>query len=155
MTGSPSRGKEAMMIRHFASIAEIVEDVPAAVAFYSDVLGLKLKEQMGDDYAVLILPGALHFGVWSRAHAALSIFGDRAAVDRVPLGFTMEFEVDDIDQAARQVQSAGTLIQPPHTEPWNQTTCRAIAPGGGVIGFAITPWARRMTQPPQASADES
>ena len=83
------------MIRHFAGVAEIVEDVNAALAFYRDTLGLEVKQQMGDDYAVVAVPGVLHFGIWNRGHAALSTFGSRDAADRIPLGFTIEFEVDD------------------------------------------------------------
>jgi catechol 2,3-dioxygenase-like lactoylglutathione lyase family enzyme len=140
------------MLRHLASVAEIVDDVPAAVAFYRDVLGLQVKDQMGDDYVVLVVPGLLHFGVWSRAHAAEAIYGDRGAAERVPLGYTLEFEVDDINQVPDRLKSGSRrLIQPPHQEPWNQTTCRGIAPGGGVIAFAVTPWARRLAQPPQAT----
>ena len=142
------------MVRHLASVAEIVDDVNAAVAFYRDTLGLEVKEQLGEDYAVLVVPGVLHFGVWSRAHAALSIYGERSAADRVPLGFTVEFEAEDIEQAARSVQSSECqLIQPPQKEPWNQTTCRAIGPGGGVLGFAITPWARRLAQAAKAESE--
>ena len=43
------------------------------------------------------------------------------------------------------------LVQPPHDEPWGQKTCRAIASGGGLIGFAVTPWARRLAQEVQAA----
>jgi len=60
------------MIRHFAGVAEIVDDVNATLAFYRDTLGLEVKQQMGDDYAVVVVPGVLHFGIWNRGHAALS-----------------------------------------------------------------------------------
>ena len=144
------------MVRHLAGVAEIVEDVPAAVAFYRDTLGFKIKQQMGDDYVVFEVPGILHFGVWSRAAAAEATFGDRAAADSVPLGYTLEFEVDDLDQTAADVDdSQCVLVQPPHTEPWGQKTCRAIAPGGGILGFAITPWARSLAQQVQAAPSDA
>jgi len=139
------------MIRHFAGLAEIVDDVPSALAFYRDTLGLAVKQQMGDDYAVVAVPGVLHFGIWSRAHAAESIFGDREAADSVPLGYTIEFEVESVDEAARALDaSAATLVQGPQTEPWGQKTCRAVALGGGVLGFAETPWARKLEQQVEA-----
>ena len=78
------------MIRHVAGMAEIVEDVPAALRFYRDVLGLEVKDQVADDYAILVVPGVLHFGVWNRGHAALSTFGSRDAAEKIALGFTME-----------------------------------------------------------------
>lgn len=139
------------MIRHFAGVAEIVEDVPAALAFYRDTLGLEVMQQMGDDYAVVAVPGVLHFGIWNRAHAAESIFGSRAAADSVPLGYTIEFEVNSVDEAASRLgDSAVTLIQSPQMEPWGQKSCRAVALGGGVLGFAETPWGRELQRPVEA-----
>ena len=135
------------MVRHVAGIAEIVEDWHAAVAFYRDVLGLEIKEQMEGAYAVASVPGVLHFGIWNRVHAAESVFGSREASDRVPLGFTLEFEVDDVDAAARQLAASGSqLVTPPKTEPWGQKSCRMFALGGGLLGFAETPWGRKISQ---------
>ena len=133
------------MIRHVAGLADVVEDVNAALAFYRDTLGLEVKEQDGDDYAVLVVPGVLHFGVWSRAHAAQCMFGDRAATDRVPLGYALEFEVDRVDETATHLKDNHWPVpQGPQTEPWNQNTCRVLSPGGGVLGFAETPWGRKL-----------
>ena len=143
------------MFRHLAGVAEIVDDFPAALAFYRDTLGFEVKQQMGDDYAIVVVPGVLHFGVWNRSHAAECTFGNRAEADRVPLGFTLELEVDQIDQAAERIAASGCpLVQPPREEPWGQTTCRALAPGGGLLGFAVTSWARWLAQPPQAAAGD-
>jgi catechol 2,3-dioxygenase-like lactoylglutathione lyase family enzyme len=139
------------MIRHFAGVAEIVEDVPAAVAFYRDALGVEVKQQLGDDYAVLAVPGVLHFGIWNRAHAAESIFGSRELADSVPLGYTIEFEVESVDEAARTLEeSAVTLVQGPQMEPWGQKSCRAVALGGNVLGFAETPWGRELKRQVEA-----
>ena len=139
------------MVRHLAGVAEIVEDVNAALAFYRDTLGFQVKDQMGDDYAVVVVPGILHFGIWNRAHAALATFGTRDAADRIPLGFTLEFEVDDVETAARQVAVAGLdVVQPPHMEPWGQKTTRAFAPSGALLGFAETPWGRTLKQQVEA-----
>jgi catechol 2,3-dioxygenase-like lactoylglutathione lyase family enzyme len=144
------------MVRHLAGVAEIVEDVPAAVAFYRDTLGFEIKQQQGDDYAVFAVPGILHFGVWSRSAAAQATFGDRAAADSIPLGYHIEFEVDDLNQTAEQIDASQcVLVQPPHEEPWGQKTTRAIGPGGGLIGFAVTPWARRLAQEVQAAQGDA
>jgi catechol 2,3-dioxygenase-like lactoylglutathione lyase family enzyme len=139
------------VIRHLAGVAEIVDNVPAAVAFYTSTLGLEIKQRMGDDYVVLSVPGILHFGIWSRAAAAEATFGDRAQADSIPLGFHLEFEVDDLDRAAAAIDSSPyVLVQPPRTEPWGQITCRAIALGGDLLGFAVTPWARSLSQQVEA-----
>lgn len=142
------------MLRHLAGVAEIVDDFPAALAVYRDTLGLEVKQQIGDDYAIVEMPGVLHFGVWNRAHAAESTYGSREEAHRVPLGFTLEFEVDEVGQAAEAIAAGGcNVVQGPHDEPWGQTTCRAIGLGGGLVGLAVTPWARRISQPVQATGD--
>ena len=144
------------MIRHLVSLAEIVEDVNRAVAFYRDTLGLEVKEQHGDDYAVIGIPGVLHFGVWNRAHAAQSTFGSRDQAARIPLGFSMEFEVDNIEDAAGQIEQSGyTISQQPRQEPWGQKTCRMMSLGGGLLGLAETPRARRITKQLEAGEEDA
>jgi len=146
------------MIRHFAGIAEIVEDVPQALAFYRDVLGFEVIQQMEDDYAMLSVPGVLHFGVWNRAHAAESTLGSRDRAGEIPLGFTIEFEVDDVNEATEKIETAGSkLFHGRREEPWGQISGRFASPGGGaIIGVAETPWGRKLAQnvvaekPPEA-----
>jgi len=148
--------KGQAMIRHVASVAEIVEDVNKAVAFYRDTLGLEVREQHGDDYAVIGVPGVLHFGVWDRAHAAESTLGSRDHADRIPLGFTLEFEVENVQEAAGQIEHSGWEIsQTPRQEPWGQKTCRLISPGGSLLGLAETPWARKITNQPEVAEGDA
>ena len=138
------------MVRHFASLAEIVEDFDAAVRFYEDVLGLEV-ERLSDGYANVTIPGALHFGVWSRAEAANATYGTPDAAERVPLGFTIGFEVDDVEEAEKRLADAGVdIVQHAKTEPWGQVTARFHTPGGALCEIAETPWARRITQPMSA-----
>ncbi len=135
------------MLRHVAGVAEIVDDVGEATAFYRDVLGMSVVKQEGPDYAVLAAPGILHFGIWNRAHAAECTLGSREHAERVPLGFTLEFEVDDVRETAAGLERGGKqLAQAPREEPWGQKTLRMISPGGSLLGFAETPWARRITR---------
>ena len=135
------------MLRHLASIAEVVEDFAAAVTFYREILGLEV-EVHHDGYADVTLPGVLHFGIWSREEAAEATFGSPDAADRVPLGYTIGFEVDDAAAAEEQLADAGiSVIQPTKTEPWQQVTCRFLTPGGSFCEVAETPWARSITQP--------
>lgn len=142
------------MIRHLSAIAEVVDDVDAAVGFYRDVLGLPVDHQPGGGYATVTMPGALHFSIWSRRAAAEATFGDEAAVDRIPLGFSVEFEVDSVGSAAEAVKKRGLrIVQPPKEEPWGQTTSRFMLPSGMLGGFSETPWARRISQDLQASAE--
>ena len=134
------------MIRHFAGVAEIVEDFEAAVQFYRDTLGLEV-ESLSEGYATATIPGVLHFGIWSRAEAAEATYGSPDAADRVPLGFTIAFEVDNVTEAAQHLDNAAVkIVQPTKTEPWGQVTSRFITPSGALCEIAETPWARRITQ---------
>ena len=133
------------MIRHMAGIAEIVEDVEAAVRYYRDVLGLAVEHEAGSPYATIKLPGILHFGLWDRRAAAESVFGDPNAADRIPLGFSPEFEVDSVTETAASIAANGAQVdQPPKVEPWGQGSTRLFSLSGGLVGFAETPWARQL-----------
>ena len=72
------------MIRHVAGIAEVVEDVGSTVRYYTDVLGLSVDHEEGSGYAVVNVPGVLHYGIWSRSAAAEATYGDPQAADRIP-----------------------------------------------------------------------
>ena len=142
------------MIRHVASIAEIVDDVDAAAEFYRDVLGIPLEWEQGASYVDVKLPGILHFAIWSRKSAAEATFGDADAIDKVPLGFTVGFEVDSVSDAAKAFNDSGQkVLQQPKVEPWNQTTSRFLSPGGSLCEVAETPWARRIVQDLEVQGD--
>ena len=144
------------MIRHLAGIAEIVENVSEALTFYCDTLGLEVKEKLGDDYAVVVVPGILHFGIWSRAHAAECTFGSRDLADQVPLGLTLEFEVDNVADASNTISTKGSkIVQGPREEAWGQKSCRMFTPAGSLLGFAESPSARRITTHMKTSASDS
>ena len=134
------------MIRHMASIGEIVDDMAAAVAFYRDVLGLEVEWNEGTGYTTAKVAGAMHFGIWSREAAAEATLGDKEAASRIPLGFTVEFEVNEVQAASSTLESKGwKVLQAPRTEDWGQTTSRFLSPGGALCGVAETPWARDLS----------
>lgn len=142
------------MIRHISAIAEVVDDIDAAVEFYRDVLGLTVEHQPGGRYATVELSGALHFSIWSRRAAAAATFGDEDAVDRITLGFSVEFEVDSVEDATDTIEERGwQVVQPPKTEPWGQSTSRFMLPSGMLSGFSETPWARRISEEMKTEAD--
>ena len=144
------------MLRHLAGVAEIVEDLDAAIAFYEGTLGLEVTQRMEDDYAMLSIDGVLHFGLWARAAAAESVYGSRDQADRIPLGFTVEFEVDRVDDSAGVLSEKRVPIeQQPRMEPWGQKSLRLLSPGGSLLGLAETPWARQLkTRPEGAESSE-
>jgi catechol 2,3-dioxygenase-like lactoylglutathione lyase family enzyme len=133
------------MVRHVAGVGEIVDDVEAAVRFYREALGLEVEHEPGSDYADVKVPGILHYGLWARPAAAESIYGDRRAAERVPLGFCLGFEVDDVEAGHRHLTGAAAdVVQGPQTEPWGQRTTRFVLPSGLVSELSETPWARRL-----------
>lgn len=145
---------EETAIRHLAGLAEIVDDVEAAVRFYRQTLGLEVEYEPGSAYASVHLPGVLHFGLWARAAAAETLYGNPAAIDRVPLGFTVGFEVDDVAEASQAAAGRGlAFVQEAKTEPWGQSTSRFLSPGGALLEFSQTPWARRIVQNLEAEGD--
>jgi len=130
------------MIRHLAGIAEIVEDLDAALRFYRDVLGLPVELKDPSGYAEVKLPGVLHFGLWQRAHAARA---SGVPPERVALGLTLGLEVDAVDGAAAALGARGVpLLQAPHDEPWGQRTARFLSPSGMLCEVSETPWARTL-----------
>jgi len=135
------------MIRHISGIAEIVENVDAAVEFYRNTLGLKVDHESGTGYATIEIPGIPHFGVWSREQAAHNIFGENADPTKIPLGFTIGFEVDVVEADTRVAEEKGlTFIQTPNKEPWGQVTNRYFSPSGALCELSETPWARKIIQ---------
>lgn len=141
------------MIRHLSSIAEVVGDIEASVAFYRDVLGLEVEYDSAEGYGLIKIAGSFHFGLWSRKAAAVSVFGDAAAAEGVPLGFTIGFETDDVADTERTLVDRGvTLVQGTHTEPWGQVTARFLTPSGALAEVAETPWARTAEQAAEYAA---
>ena len=135
------------MIRHVSGIAEIVDDIEAAVQFCRYILGLEVEHESGSGYGVVQIPGVLHFGLWSRTEAAKSTFGDPSATERIALGLSVGFEAAMVEDASRGIESKGwSLAQSPKTEPWGQTTSRFFSASGALCEFSETPWARRISQ---------
>ena len=127
------------MIRHLAGFAEIVEDVDEAAAFYRS-LGLEVVVENG--YGRVEVPGVLHFGLWGRRDAAEATYGSADAADRVPLGFSIGFEVDAVDDAVDRL--GAVVLNQPKDEPWGQRTLRFRTPSGALAEVAETPWAREL-----------
>lgn len=125
------------MIRHVASVGEVVEDVEAAAAFYR---GLGLEVVVENGYGRVEVPGILHFGLWDRRDAAEAILGSREAADRITPGFRIGFEVDSVDAAVPAIDPVGAAKD----EPWGQRVVRFLSPSGVASEFAETSWAREL-----------
>ena len=131
-----------MRVLFIAGFAPIVRDPGAARAFYAEALGLNFEGGQGDYVFTDKLPGAKHFGVWPLTEAAEACFGKPEwPADVLAPQATVEFEVDDVAAAARELEQRGyRLVHPARTEPWKQIIARLLTPEGLLIGVCHTPW---------------
>ena len=128
-----------MKVLFVAGFSPIVRDVEESKALYAGALGLPLEGDypMTDD-----LEGAKHFGLWSLEAAAQSCFGASDWPDDVPVPqATVEFEVADVEEAARELEARGyALVHGMKVEPWKQKIARLLSPDGLLVGLCYTPW---------------
>jgi len=110
-----------------------------------DALGLPLRPAgvEGSDYVFSeAVGGAKHFGVWPLEEAAQACFGQPTWPQGHPVPqASIEFEVDDVEAAVRELQERGyRLLHPARTEPWDQTIARLQTADGVLVGVCFTPW---------------
>jgi len=104
------------------------------------MLGLEVKQEQGDHYAVASIPGVLHFGTADRRAAAESTFCNREYADRISLGFAQELKVDNLQDAGKRIEGCGwEVTQGARAEPWGQKALRVLSPGGGLLGSCRDP----------------
>ena len=135
-----------MDVRFIAGFAVITTDPAADKHLFVDTLGLPLRPPSsveGSEYVYSeAIEGAKHFGVWPLAEAARTCFGQPSWPDTHPAPqATIEFEVDDVAAAARELEERG--YRPVHmtrTEPWGQVVARFQAADGTLVGVCHTPW---------------
>ena len=136
-----------MKVLFCAGFAPIVSDLDASVAFYGGTLGIPgmHRDKVNPDYvATNDLDGLKHLGLWKLSDAAEACFGTKEwpADVPVPQG-TIEFDVDDVDAAAEELQAAGySLVHDPATMPWGQRIVHVMSPERLLVGLTYTPWLR-------------
>jgi lactoylglutathione lyase len=116
---------------HETRIALTVEDYPAAVRFYRDVLGLPALEEWDspDGQGIVLDAGRATLELLSPDQAAL--------VDRIEAGarvagpVRLALHVDDsAGTAARLVAGGAVRVAEPVVTPWNHRNARVQAPDG-------------------------
>jgi catechol 2,3-dioxygenase-like lactoylglutathione lyase family enzyme len=131
-----------MKVLFVAGATPIVRDRDASVRFYGETLGLPFEYDEGADYiAANSLDGLKHFGLWRLSEAAEACFGTKEWPSDIPEPqATIEFDVDDVDAAAVEMQAAGyTLLHEPKTMPWGQRIVHVMSPENLLIGLTVTP----------------
>jgi lactoylglutathione lyase len=113
----------------------VVEDLDRSLAFYLDVLGLKLGHRSGS-FAQLDT-GATRVALYTRAAMAETLGRPlRAPADDAP-GFELGFKVDDCAAAFRELVARGARpAVEPVTRPWGQRTAYVCDPDGYLVELA-------------------
>ena len=138
-----------MRVLFIAGFGPIATDVGQSRRLYQDALGIAFKVEDGDYLHTEEVAGAKTFAVWPLAQAAESCFGtDRWPADIAVPQAWLEFDVDDIEAATRELEERGfRLLVRGRTEPWGQVVTRLLSPEGLLVGVTVTPWMREEKPP--------
>jgi lactoylglutathione lyase len=116
-------------------VVVIVEDLGRSVAFYTEVLGLRLAHRSGP-YAQLDT-GATRVALYERAAMAATLGHPVRAPDPDAPGFELGFKVDDCDAAyAALVADGARGVVEPTDRAWGQRTGYVADPDGHLVELA-------------------
>lgn len=119
-----------------------VRDVPRAIAFYRDALGLEAIEEM-EGYARLRSPN----GTGTIGLHALS--GDKQAMDPKAEGLRLYFETGDVDALCARIEKRGyPLDSPPRDMEWGWRHAYLKDPDGHEISVYHAGALRFRPSPP-------
>ena len=113
-----------------------VDDMPAMIRFYRDVLGFEITEDENTSNVYLVKDGTL-FLLYGR-HDFEKMTGRNYEYSR---GLNGHFEIalyvdtfEDVDKEyARIIAQGGRSVLEPTTEPWGQRTCYIADPEGNLV----------------------
>ena len=109
----------------------VVDDLDAAVAFYTEALGLPLGHRSGP-YAQLHT-GSCRLALYERSAMAETL----GVADTDVAAFEIGFKVDDVDRAYTELIDRGaTPAVPPTDRPWGQRTAYVRDPDGHLVELA-------------------
>ncbi len=126
------------MLRGFATVNYLADDVPAAMKWYSDVLGIEPYFSRPEGGP----PAYVEFRVGDYQHE-LGII-DRRFVPHAtasgPAGATLFWHVDDIDAALEKLLSMGATEHGPKTpREAGCITASVVDPFGNILGLMYNP----------------
>lgn len=144
-----------MEILFVAGFGPIVDKGKASQKLYREAFGLPLKEDADGYLYTGQLDGVKHFALWPLRLAAQSCFGKDAWPHDVPVPQAwVEFEVENIETATKELQSKGYRpLVANQTEPWGQTVTRFISPEGLLVAITVTPALRENKDSAKPTAE--
>jgi lactoylglutathione lyase len=97
-----------------------VKDVAASLAFYEHVLELE-RDHLDDDGSYGELKSGIGFAANWHVERNLDSPFRRNEADEIPVGFELDFAVDDVDAVFRRAIEAGALsVWEPQDKPWGR-----------------------------------
>jgi catechol 2,3-dioxygenase-like lactoylglutathione lyase family enzyme len=124
-----------MKIR-FDMIGLFVIDLPQMVAFYRDIIGLKVQTEVAGEYAEFHHEG-IRFSMYVREKVP-ELLGQAPSYPQ-GLNGTFELAIDlphfaDVDsEYARLVDAGARSISPPRDEPWGMRSSYVADPDGNLL----------------------
>jgi Glyoxalase/Bleomycin resistance protein/Dioxygenase superfamily len=124
-----------------AGFGPISSDLEESRRLYEQALDIHFTVEEGDYLHTEKIEGAKTFAVWPLSQAAESCFGSATWPSDVVIPHAwLEFDVDDIEIASRELEERGyRLLVRARTEPWGQVVTRLISPEGLLVGVTVTP----------------
>lgn len=114
----------------------MVDDMPAMVRFYRDVLGFEITEDENTDNVYLVKDGTL-FLLYGRKDFEKMTSRKYEYVKGFNGHFELALYVDtfaEVDEQYARVTALGARpVMEPTTEPWGQRTCYIADPEGNLI----------------------
>src|SRR2546421_6635681 len=134
-----------MKVLFIAGFGPITAEVSESRRLYEKALGIQFKVEDGEYLHTEEVKGANAFALWPLSQAAESCFGaDAWPSDVIRPQAWLEFDVDDVGEATRELEEAGyKLLVRNRKDPWGQVVTRLISPEGLLVGVTETPWMRK------------
>ena len=124
-----------------AGFGPIVREAVASRRLYSEVLGIRFKEETGGYLHTEGLEGAKTFALWPLSQVAQSCFGKDSWPDEIPVPQAwLELDVDSVERATTVLAARGyRMLVKNRKEPWGQIVSRFLSPEGLLLGVTLTP----------------